>query len=270
MYSVTPEAAQAWRGLLLAIARRAAEPLEVLDYPAPAPLSELWARPDLGAVFMCGLPFSRARPQPQLLAAPVPSPPEFEGRAQYWSEFVVRAESAHDSLRDTFGGRIAFTATLSQSGFAAPLHALRGCADTPPLYAELIAPQVNPQGALAAVADGLADVAPIDCYSLRLLQRFNPALVQRVRVVARTSPWPIPPLVASKPSPRLSSAFLTAHDDNGPAVVHMRELSLQRFVLPQVADYELLGSTFDSTLAYWRRQPLAHRIHPAFQGMLAA
>ena len=63
----------------------------------------------MAAVFMCGLPFSRSDPRPELIAAPVPSPPDFRGLPQYWSAMVVRKDSPHQIIQDTFGGRIALT-----------------------------------------------------------------------------------------------------------------------------------------------------------------
>jgi hypothetical protein len=204
MYSVSPAAAAAWGRLLSAIAARSGVPVSVVEHPAPAPLADLWRRTDQGAVFMCGLPFSRALPQPVLIAAPVPSPAEFNGRAEYWSELVVRADSAFTSLEDTFGGRLAFTVPHSQSGCVAALshfmdvHRSAPTALPPPLFGEIIAPTITPLGALTAVIDRAADLAPIDSYAFRLLQAYRPDLTSRVRIVARTATTPIPPLVGSR------------------------------------------------------------------------
>ncbi len=264
MYAVSAAAADTWRELLLQLARRARMPLQIVDHPAPASIAELWARNDKAAVFMCGLPYSRAAPQPQLLAAPVPSAPEFRGQPLYWSEFVVATESAHRSLEDTFGGRIAFTSPESQSGFAAPLRHLREASDGTPPYREVIAPQITPQGALAAVADGRADIAAIDAYSLQLLRRFAPELAARVRVVARTEPRPIPPLVASQPFQPLTDAFLAAHQD--PALHSLlADLRLSRFVQPEAAAYRQLQQEFEATLAHWRAHKLSPLVYPGFE-----
>jgi ABC-type phosphate/phosphonate transport system substrate-binding protein len=268
MYAVSPAAAQSWRELFLQLARRARMPLQVIDHPAPAPIADLWARSDKAAVFMCGLPYSRAAPQPQLLAAPVPSAPEFHGQPLYWSEFVVGVQSAHRTLDDTFGGRIAFTSPESQSGFAAPLRHLREAGDGTPLYREVIAPQITPQGALAAVAEGRADTAAIDAYSLQLLRRFAPELVARVRVVARTEPRPIPPLVASQPFGALTEAFLAAHQD--PALHSLlAELRLSRFVQPEAGSYRQLAQELEATLAHWRAHKLSLSVHPGFEVLAA-
>jgi len=264
MYAVSAAAAEAWRELFLQLARRARIPLQVIDYPAPAPIADLWARADKAAVFMCGLPYSRATPQPHLVAAPIPSAPEFHGQPLYWSEFVVAVQSAHRSLGDTFGGRIAFTSPESQSGFAAPLRHLREASDGTPLYREVIAPQITPQGALAAVAEGRAEVAAIDAYSLQLLRRFVPELVARVRVVARTEPRPIPPLIASQPFPSLTEAFLAAHQDPELQPL-LADLRLARFVQSEAGTYRQLEREFGATLAHWRTHKLSPRVHAGFE-----
>jgi hypothetical protein len=75
MYAVTPEVEAAWRALLAHIARDAQVPLEYLPYPAPQPLEQLWARTDLGAVFMCGFPIALKLAPVVPLAAPIPRAP---------------------------------------------------------------------------------------------------------------------------------------------------------------------------------------------------
>src|ERR1700683_1343242 len=92
MYSVSPEAAGLWRALLSAIIEHAGLDITLLEHTEPVPIDELWRRPDKAAVFMCGLPFSRSEPRPELIAAPVPSPHEFRRLPHSWSEMVVRKE----------------------------------------------------------------------------------------------------------------------------------------------------------------------------------
>jgi ABC-type phosphate/phosphonate transport system substrate-binding protein len=274
MYSVSAAAAESWRQLFLSVALRAGVALEVVEHMPPAPIAQLWERPDKAAVFMCGLPYSRSAPRPQLLAAPVPSAAVFGGLPEYWSEFVVRADSPLQTLDDSFGGRIAFTTAESQSGFAAPLHYLAGLeparGSRQPLFDEVIAPQLTPLGALQAVADGLADIAPIDSYALSLMHHFQPTLVARVRSVARSAPRPIPPLVASVGAPAvLGDAFLSAHE-NPQLQGRLAQLLLQRFVRPEADAYDGLRAEFESALQYWRERPLARSVHAGFAPWLGA
>jgi ABC-type phosphate/phosphonate transport system substrate-binding protein len=271
MYSVSPDAAKLWRALLAAVIGRAGLDIRLLEHAEPAPIDELWRRPDMAAVFMCGLPFSRAHPHPLLVAAPVPSPAEFGGLPQYWSELVVREDSGMRTMEDTFGGRLALTVPDSQSGCLAALHYLMTAAHRFPPYREVITPKVTPLGAVSAVIDGAAEVAPIDSFALRLLRKYRPDLTSQLRIVARTMSTPIPPLVASAAAPVgsdaeleiLRAAFLDAH--RIPAVAPlMRDLLLQKFVYPDPAAYDALRLNFEIATRYWRDHPLAAKVHPAF------
>jgi ABC-type phosphate/phosphonate transport system substrate-binding protein len=270
MYSVSAQAGAVWRELLSGVLAQAGVPATVIDHPTPAPLEDLWNRPDLAAVFMCGLPFSRTKPQPVLIAAPIPSPPEFQGAADYWSDFVVREDSSFRTVPDTFGGRIAFTVPGSQSGCVAALtHLMMAHPLRAPLFSEVIAPTITPLGALTAVADGAADIAPIDSYALRLLRKYRPELASAVRVVGQTLPTPIPPLVASataaseKDLAALQAAFLEAHR-SPPLKSLMGDLLLLRFAGPDPNSYAVLREQFDAATAYWRSNRLADHTHPAF------
>ena len=268
MYSVTPEVGALWRRLLAAVLGKADPAIEIVDHAPPAPIAELWARPDKVAVFMCGLPQSLASPRPALVAAPVPSPAAYRGRACYWTDLVVRADSGFETLAQTFGHRLALTTPESQSGYAAPLHELMAHATsvkgTQPLYREVVAPVFTPMGALRAVIDGHADVAPLDSYALALMRRHAPDLVAQVRVIASTEPTAVPAFVASgSASPAIVDAFLGA-DRQADSRALMEPLLLTRFDGPDVAGYDALRQRFETLRAFWRSHPLAETIHPTF------
>jgi ABC-type phosphate/phosphonate transport system substrate-binding protein len=272
MYAVGTQAAELWRALLSAVTAQGGLNVEVIEHAPPAAIDDLWRRTDMAAVFMCGLPFSRADPKPTLIAAPVPSPAEFAGRPEYWSELVVRRDSRFHDLESTLGGTLCLTAPNSQSGYAAALQHLmafdvaryaKGGARSP-LYREIAAPAITPLGAVTAVVAGTADVAPIDAYAYRLLQKHRGDLTSKLRTVARTAHTPIPPLVASiEGATALRAAFTAAHRD--PALkILMAGLELSHFVTPDPRDYDALRINFESATAYWRVHALAEIVHPAF------
>ncbi len=264
MYSVSPRAAELWRRLLAAVIARAGLDIALLAHAEPTPIDELWQRSDKAAVFMCGLPFSLANPRPELIAAPVPSPRDFRGMPQYWSEMVVRKDSAFHAVEDTFGARIALTVPDSQSGCLAALHYLKTAATQFPVYREVIMPQVTPQGAVSAVITGTAEVAPIDSYAFCLLQKYRPDLTSELRVVGRTAPTPIPALVASRPGlDALQDAFLEAHRIESLAPL-MEALLLERFVRPDPHSYDALRMNFEAASRFWKAHSLAATVHPAF------
>ena len=264
MYSVSPVAADLWRQLLAAVSKQAGLDIQVIDHKEPESIHDLWQRPDKAAVFMCGLPFSRTEPRPHLIAAPVPSPADFRGVPQYWSELVVRRETAFQTVEDTFGGRIALTVPDSQSGCLAALYYLMKTANKFPLYREVITPRVTPLGAMSAVIDGAADVAPIDSYAFALLQKYRADLTSQLRVIARTAPTPIPVLVASQPGlDSLQAAFLEAHRI-APIASLMEGLLLERFERPDPHSYDALRTNFMAASQFWADHDLAATVHPAF------
>jgi len=199
MYSISSEAALAWRRLFDWLSDSSGIPLTVIEHAFPAALPDLWKRSDLGAAFVCGLPYASRLTHLQIVAAPIPRVSRTQGRPLYWTDMVVRADGPFQKLEDTFGGRIGFTSKDSHSGFNAVRRLLmnyprlQGAA----LYASAVGPLVTPRRSLESVLSGDTDVAPVDSYAHSLLQRYCPELTAGVRTIAMTDVCPMPMLVAS-------------------------------------------------------------------------
>jgi ABC-type phosphate/phosphonate transport system substrate-binding protein len=244
MYSVTPAAKAAWREVLAWVLEHAGVAAEFVDHDPPKRLSELWARDDLGAVMMCGLPFSLRPQRPTILAAPVPSLPRYGGQASYCSDLAVRADSPARTLADTFGGRAGYTLKDSQSGyFVLRHHLMTRHPDVPVPYREIVGGLMNPRGVIKALAEGRIDVGPLDGYCHDLIRDGDPAFAAQVRVLESTDPTPMPPIVATAPLDaatveRLRAAFL---DVAGARALERARatLLLDRFVVPEAKDYDL-------------------------------
>jgi ABC-type phosphate/phosphonate transport system substrate-binding protein len=257
MYSVTPAVAQAWRGLLTWVLARAALPWSVLDYPAPRPLNELWQRDDLGCALMCGLARAISFPRAVLIVAPVVDEPRYGGEPIYFTDIVVRADTSHASIEDTFGPRVGYTVRDSHSGYVAlreyllPHRLARGA----PLYGEVVGPLVSPRAVVEALVAGRIDVGPLDSYAHDLMRANEPQLAGRLRTVATTRAAPIPPFVATAPLPPdavqdLQAAFVQAIA--APDLQPLRDtLRLVKLVMPELADYD----TFHARAAASERYP---------------
>lgn len=260
MYSLNAATASAWRTLLEWVVAESGVACAVIDYPAPQPLPDLWARTDLGCVFMCGYPFARSSPRPTLLAAPVPAGAEFGGEPIYWTDIVVRADSPFRQLSDVIGRRFAYTTTESQSGYQAPRALLAPLAHAHggKLFSATVGPLVTPRRVVNAVLTGDADAGPLDSYAHRLLQATEPALAMELRVIATTLPTAIPPLVASPTIAAAEAAQLTEallavrHADwLGPI---RTTLGLEGFVRVAAAHYDALVARADAADASGYRQ----------------
>jgi len=254
MYNVTGPARQAWARLFERIGQSSGVALRVIDHAAPAPLESLWKRPDLGCAFMCGWPFSRADPRPQLLAAPLPLGARYGGRPVYFTDLVVRRDRAYKRLEDTFGGRIGWTAEGSHSGFNAPRHLLLTyrSAGRPRLYGESLGPAVTPAAMLSWVVEGKVDVGPLDSYALDLIRRHEAARAAAIAVIGSTVASPIPPLVAaagvdSATVTALRRALLGAARDEELAPV-LAALGLAGFAAVDPHDYDVTRARAEAAL----------------------
>jgi ABC-type phosphate/phosphonate transport system substrate-binding protein len=217
MYAVTAAVEASWRALLAHVAVDAGVRLDYLPYPAPRPLEDLWSRPDLAAVFMCGFPVALGLAPVIPLAAPIPRLEWAGGRAVYRTDLIVRADAPYRTLEDTFGGRSGWTVTHSHSGFNAFRHHLLGYRSParPALYREMSGNLVTARKVLDSVRDGLIDVGPLDAYWHALLARHAPELTRGVRTLASTASAPMPAFVAAAHVPaevvaRVRAAFLAA------------------------------------------------------------
>ncbi len=243
MYSISPAVAQAWRQLLEWVLRQAQLPWSVIDYPAPKPLLDLWARPDLGCALMCGLPhtlyFERAIP----IVAPVVRGARYRELPIYFTDIVVRGSSPYETLEDCFGSRVGYTLKESQSGYVAlrehllPYRQRRGS----PLFDEAVGPLVNPRGVIDALLQDRIDVGPLDSYAHDLIRHVEPELAGRLRTIATTRAAPIPQFVATAPLEddlvaRLRADFMRAIEaDELRSVREM--LLLSNFAVPRLEDY---------------------------------
>jgi ABC-type phosphate/phosphonate transport system substrate-binding protein len=244
MYSATPEAKQAWRDILGWVLERAALDWQLVDYDPPAPLGALWGRQDLGCVMMCGLPYSRRQPRPTLVAAPLPSPARYGGRPIYFTDLVVRADSRHRRLEDTFGGVLGYTLKDSMSGYVAlRAHLARHGTG---LYRAAVGGLLNARQVIEALDERRIDIGPLDSYYHDLLRRNAPTFAAKVRVVDTTAAAPIPPLVATAAlrEPDLARLQRALHDvaDAGELAAARDVLLLQGFAVPRAEDYAPLAA----------------------------
>lgn len=256
MYAATPAVKQAWKDVLGWALARAGLEWGLLDHDAPAPLAGLWARDDLGCALMCGLPYSRRRPPPTLIAAPVPAPQRYGGRPIYFTDIAVRADAPYRTLEDTFGGVIGYTLEDSMSGCVALRRHLRDYRrpDQPQLYRRSVGGLLNARRVIEALEAGKIDVGPLDSFYHDLLRRNEPALAGKVRVIATTGAAPIPPFVATAAVAaadveRLRSALLAV--GSAPALAAQREtLLLAGFAVPAREDYDALDAIVAAAQEY--------------------
>ncbi|KSV75544.1 phosphate ABC transporter substrate-binding protein [Sinorhizobium sp. GW3] len=202
MYVSPPPVHEATRVFWIALAER----LRRFGLDAPAALdesvayNEAWLRPDLLFGQTCGYPYvQNLRGKVQLLAAPVYTLPGCDGPL-ICSFIIVNAQSSARSISDLRGTRAAINEPGSNSGynlfraFVAP-HAVDG------KFFSSVIETGGHRTSIEAVANGLADVAAIDCVTFGNILRFDPDRVAGVRILAETPKGPGLPFITAASTP---------------------------------------------------------------------
>lgn len=253
MYNLSPAIRARWDDLFTWVSNQAGVELEIIAHAVPASLPELWARPDMGAVFMCGYPFSQLSEyeRPIILAAPVCKAPWSGDRPRYASHIVVAADGPSGSSMKRERAVWGWTVRDSQSGYHAPRAFLAGQVRQEPAVMRTVGPLLNPTGVLEALHSRRIDVGAIDAYAYELLLLHEPDTLTGLTITATTEPMPCPMLVAARAAPArqvsaLREALLWAHESAGGRAV-LAPLALARFDLPDASDYRVLRERADAT-----------------------
>jgi ABC-type phosphate/phosphonate transport system substrate-binding protein len=206
-----------------------------------APPSDLWTNPRLIFGQTCGYPFVTAlRDRVTLIATPIYS---FEGcdGASHCSFIVVSARSRGRSLAGFEGARAALNSRDSNSGMNLFRGLFAPIARGRPMFSQVIVTGSH-TASLAAIADGAADIAAIDCVSYALLRRDRPELFDNVATIARTPSSPgLPFVMNAELGKSLAAAVRVALFAalNDPALADAREtLGLEGATMLSEAEYQ--------------------------------
>jgi ABC-type phosphate/phosphonate transport system substrate-binding protein len=170
-------------------------------------LAELWRHPGLVFGQTCGYPYvTGLKDTVTLIAAPEYSFPGCEG-ASHRSFLIRRATDSRIALNEFRGAIAALNAHDSNTGMNLFRASIAPIAGGKTFFSSIVVTGSH-EASAAAVAEGEADLASIDCVSFALLGRGRPELVERVAIVAESPLSPSLPFIASVrlPAPTITAA----------------------------------------------------------------
>ena len=178
-----------------------------LDLTWPDDYHAHWLAPDLLLSQTCGYPFTDDLVgKVQLLGAFAYDAPQCSGIACR-SVLVARAEHGNIGLEGFRGLRAAFNTPNSQSGY----NAFRALVAPLAAQGRFFGSAIETGGhvaSVAAVREGRADLAAIDCVTYAALARFRPHATEGLCVVATTEAYPGLPLITAKGTSATEVALL--------------------------------------------------------------
>lgn len=203
MYNVSTPLRDDWLLLidrvshLLSRARSSVRLAAVDPGEGPDALHAFWRRDDLLLSQTCGYPLVNGlAPYVRLIGTPRFSVSGCH-RQTYRSAIVVRAEDGPTTIEACRGARAAFNGPDSHSGMNALRHVVAQLARQGHFFGDVLHTGSH-LASLAAVRDGRADVAAIDCVTLAFAAEHHPALVDGIRQIGVSRAVPGLPFIASR------------------------------------------------------------------------
>lgn len=186
----------------------------------------------------------RAPDAAELMAIPV-----IGGQTTYNAIVIVPSASPATRFEDLRGKRFAFTDDLSLTGHLYPTHLVRRLGDRPATFFSSTLFTRSHDRSVRAVARGLVDGASVDALIYDDLVADDPTLAGATRLVYRSQPLGMPPIVVSPRLPaelkqRLLDMLLGLADDPEAAAA-LEQLRIDRFVRAAPESYASARSVLE-------------------------
>jgi phosphonate transport system substrate-binding protein len=206
---------ESYAPLLEYIESRLDRPVELVQRSTYAEVNDLVETGEVDVAFVCTGAYLIGEREfgMEILVAPV-----VNGEAAYHSWLIVPADSPAQSITDLRGKTFAFTDPLSHTGRLYPTYLVFQLGERPETFFRRTFFTYSHDAAIQAVASGLADGAAVDSLIYTYLIQREPELEKKLRIIHKSPPFGIPPVVVSpniRPQLRaeLRAIFLEIHKD---------------------------------------------------------
>ena len=234
-----------YRQLLAYLGRKLNKDLDFVQRKTYAEIDELLKKGEIDLAFICSGPYVAGREkfgfEPLAL-------PEVHGSHFYRSYLIVNQESPIHRLEELKGHTFAFTDPDSNTGRLVPTYWLAQMQERPETFFSRIVYTYSHDNSIMAVARNLVDGATVDGLIWEFYQEKNPTFTSKTRIIKKSEPYGIPPLVASKNltaefKERIRQILFSMHQDPEGKKI-LTELMIDRFIAPQEGWYENLRQMY--------------------------
>ncbi len=186
--------AESYQPLLDYLSAQLNRPVELVQRRTYAEINDLVESGFVDLAFVCTSAYVAGRDKfgMELLAAP-----HVNGETVYYSMLIVPRDSPAQSMPDLRGKVFAFTDPMSNSGRVYPTYLVKQLGSTPEQFFARTFFTYSHDDAIRAVAAGLADGAAVDSLVYSFAVSRDPVLGEKTRIIHRSPPFGIPPVVVS-------------------------------------------------------------------------
>jgi phosphonate transport system substrate-binding protein len=230
-----------YRQLLGYIGRKSGRRLEFVQRKTYGEIDALLGKGQIDLAFICSGPYVCGKEKYGFALLAVP---EIHGSHFYRSYLIVNKDSHFQSLEDLKGHTFAFTDPDSNTGKLVPTYWLAEIKERPDTFFSRIIYTYSHDNSIMAVARGLVDGAAVDGLIWEYYQAKTPAFTSKTRIIKKSQPFGIPPLVASKQlaaetKARIQQLLISMHQDPEGKKI-LAELMIDRFIPPREEWYDTL------------------------------
>ncbi|NTV13240.1 MAG: phosphate/phosphite/phosphonate ABC transporter substrate-binding protein [Desulfobulbaceae bacterium] len=225
------ETFSAYQQILDYLAARLERPVELVQRKTYQEVNDLLEKNAIDAAFVCTGAYVSGHAK---FGMPLLVAPQVNGGTVYYSYIIVPIASQAGKLADLQGKRFAFTDPMSNTGKAAPTRMLARLGKRPETFFSGITFSYSHDKSITAVAKGLVDGASVDSLVWEYLNRKDPTLTALTKVIERSEPYGIPPIVVAAATPpelrdKLKQILLHMHEDAAGRAI-LAEIMIDRFV----------------------------------------
>ena len=168
---------------------------------------------EFDASFLCGLAYVELADRPgrplEAVAAPVLAGERYGGRAVYFSDVIVRADSPFRCFADLRGHSWSYNEPYSHSGYGITRFRLVQLGETAGYFGRVVEAGWH-ERSIGLVCEGSVDASAIDSHVLALCLRERPELARGLRVIDTLGPSTVQPLAVSRRLPARARQELQA------------------------------------------------------------
>jgi len=233
------ETLELYRQLLTYLGHKLGKEVELVQRKTYGEVNELLGKGMIDLAFVCSGPYVTGKDRYGFVLLAVP---EVHGHPTYSAYLIVNKESAFQGLEDLQGHTFAFTDPDSNTGRLVPLAWLAALHTRPETFFGRFIYTYSHDNSIMAVARGLVDAASVDGLIWDYYDQKNSAFTSKTRIIKKSEPFGIPPLVASRQFPpadreRVQKVLFTMHQDpEGKRI--LTELMIDRFIPPRDEWYD--------------------------------
>jgi len=239
---------QSYSPLMDYLSEKMGRPIELVQRRTYAEINELIKTGKVELAFVCTGAYVEGQRDfgMELLVAP-----QVHGQTVYYSYIIVPSDSPAQSLADLRGRVFAFTDPMSHTGHKAALYMLQQIGETPDSLFRKYIFTYSHDNSIKAVAEKLVDGAAVDSLVYDFVVARNPEYGQRTRIIQRSSPYGIPPVVvhpALNPElkARLKAILLDMHNSQEGQHI-LAALDIDRFVVVDDSAYDTARQVLEAT-----------------------